>query len=641
LEINVLVIRQFYHKKENQKYQNYRLHKRVFNKEIKFISAIISSITNNKRENMSKKTINWDLSNLFKSISDPKISTILTKSKKDALAFQKKYKGKIKSLSSKELANSFSALEKMLSPIYKVSQFASLSQSTDVMNDKIKVLVNTIDEVESEVSNNILFFDLELGELSQSKIDAHVKAKELKNFAYSVKRSKETAKYNLSEKEEQLSNLKDLTGCDAFKKLYEELTASFEFEFKVDGEKKTMTGSELRALRVHKNPKIRREAMKLFYSRYEDNKLVLTHTYNNIIKEYNIERKLRGYKSPITVKNIGNDLDDKVIDVLHDITTESNKLVQEYYKLKKKILKLDKMTLADIYAPLPKNDTKYTYEEAKTIVLDSFKRFDKDFYDMAQTMFKEKRVDVYVNKGKRGGAFCSSSTPDVNPYVLLNFLGKPRDVSTLAHEFGHAIHAMLSQKQSLFNYHAILPLCETASIFCEMLVTDKIKASLKTKKEKINFLTEKLEDIFATSHRQNMFSRFERRTHVKLTDGIMSTEELCDVYKQELKLLFGNAVEIPEEYKWEWSTIPHIYEWPFYVYSYNFGNLLVFALYQKYLEEGEPFIPKLKAFLSSGSIVNPKVLCELVGADITKKEFWEKSVTYIESLVNELKELCK
>ncbi|RAP38893.1 peptidase M3 [Candidatus Marinamargulisbacteria bacterium SCGC AAA071-K20] len=605
------------------------------------ISVIIKLNKITKGFAMSKKTINWDLSNLFKSITDPKIATILTKVKKDSLSFQKKYKGNIKSLSSKELATSYKDLEKMLTPFYRVSQFASLTQSTDVVNDKIKVLVNTIDEVESEVSNSILFFDLELGQLSQAKINAHIKAKELKNFAYSVKRSKETAQYNLTEKEEQLSNLKDLTGSDAFKRLYEELTSSFEFDFKVDGKKKTMTGSELRALRLHKDPKVRRDAMKLFYSRYEDNKLVLTHTYNNVIKEFNIERKLRGYKSPITVKNIGNDLDDKVIDVLHDITTESNKLVQEYYKIKKKILKLDDMTLADIYAPMSQSESKYTYDQAKTMVLDSFKRFDKDFYDMAQTMFKEKRVDVYVKKGKRGGAFCSSSTPDVNPYVLLNFLGKPRDVATLAHEFGHAIHAMLSQKQSLFNYHAILPLCETASVFCEMLVTDNLKSTLKTKKEKINLLTDKLEDIFATSHRQNMFSRFERITHEKLTDGIMSTDELCDTYKKELKLMFGNSVKIPEEYKWEWSTIPHIYESQFYVYSYNFGNLLVFALYQKYLEEGQSFIPKLKVFLSSGSIDDPKVLCDLVGADITKKAFWQKSITYIESQVNELKELCK
>ena len=502
-------------------------------------------------KNMTKKEINWNLSDLFKTISDPKIQTIIRKVQKDSSDFQKNYKEKIKNLSSKELAIAYKTLEKILSPLYKVSQFASLSQSTDIANNKIKALVNQIDEVESSVSNTILFFDLELGKLPQSKINAHLKSKELKNFAYSIKRSKETEKYNLSEKEEQLSNLKDLTGSEAFKKLYEELTSSFEFEFKVAGKKKKMTGSELRALRLDKDPKVRRAAMKLFYSRYEENKLVLTHTFNNIIKEFNIERKLRGYKTPISVKNIGNDLDDKVIDILHEITTESNTLVQEYYKIKKRILKLKEMTLADIYAPIPKNEKKYTYEEAQTIVLDSFKRFDKDFHKMAQSMFKEKRVDVYVKKGKRGGAFCSSSTPDINPYVLLNFLGKPRDVSTLAHEFGHAIHAMLSQKQSLFNYHAILPLCETASVFCEMLVTDHLKSTLKTKTEKISLLTDKLEDIFATSHRQNMFSTFEKTSHQKLTDGIMSTDELCNSYKKELKNMFGSSVKIPEEYKWE------------------------------------------------------------------------------------------
>ena len=590
---------------------------------------------------MAEKTINWDLSDLFQSITDPKIKKILKQSLKEAKNFQEEFKGKVKNLSSQELANTYIKLETFLTPLYKVSQFSSLSQSTDVSNDDIKRLEDEISDISSKVSNYILFFDLELGELSEKDIEKHCSAPVLENYAYSIKRSKETASYNLSEKEEQLSNLKDLTGSDAFKKLYEELTAGFEFEFKVDGKTKKMTGSELRALRLHKDAKVRREAMKLFYSRYEENKLVLTHIYNNVIKEFNIERKLRGYKSPISVKNIGNDLSDKVIDVLHEITTESNSLVQEYYKIKKKILNLKELTLADIYAPMPKSEKTYSYKEAQEIVLNSFKQFDTSFYDMAKTMFDEKRVDVFVKKGKRGGAFCSSSTPDVNPYVLLNFLGKPRDISTLAHEFGHAIHAMLSQKQTLFNYHAILPLCETASVFCEMIVTDKLKKTLSSKQEKIALLTDKLEDIFATSHRQNMFSRFERVTHEKLSDGIMSTDELCETYTNELKTMFGNAVKIPDEYKWEWSTIPHIFEWPFYVYSYNFGNLLVFALYQKYLEEGDSFIPKLKEFLASGSVRSPQELCKIVDADITKKAFWKKSITYIESQLNELKELCK
>jgi oligoendopeptidase F len=219
-------------------------------------------------------------------------------------------------------------------------------------------------------------------------------------------------------------------------------------------------------------------------------------------------------------------------------------------------------------------------------------------------------------------------------------MAKPRDVSTMAHELGHAIHDMLSaQKQTLINFHPILPLAETASVFAEMLVTDQLLKTETSKAAKIALLTDKLEDIFATSHRQNMFSRFEMVTHKEISGRLLDANELCELYTKELKLMFGKSISYPKEYQWEWSTIPHIFESPFYVHSYNFGNLLVMALYQQYLEEGKSFIPKYKALLSMGSAARPIEITQIVGADINDEKFWQKSIMYIESLLNQLKEL--
>jgi len=590
-------------------------------------------------KNTGAENTHWDLSDLFDSIEDQRIHDTLKQAQHDAKEFQKQFKGRVATLSPEILKHALQSLEALLVPLYKVSQYCSLKLSTDISNNEIKSLDSTIDRVQSEISNDILFFYLELGKIDEEQLHKYTTSKDLENYTYFIKRQKETARYNLTEKEEQCINLKDLSGVDAFQKLYEELTSSFSFEFEVDGDLKKMNGSQLRALRLHKDQDVRQRAMKVFFKKYEENELVLTTIYNNVLKDFGTEKKMRGYESAISRRNVGNDLSDEAVQALHNVTTESYKLVHRYYKLKKKILGLDSLTLADIYAPIPSQARFYSYDEAKDIVLEGFKSFDEEFYGFALDMFNENRIDAPPSQSKRGGAFCSASTPDVKPYVLLNYLGQQRDVSTMAHELGHAIHDLYACEQTLLNFHPILPLAETASVFSEMIITDLLRKKETDKESRIALLTDKLEDIFATSHRQNMFSRFEMETHKRISDSIMSSEDLCTLYKEELSLMFGDSVELSDEYKWEWSAIPHIFEWCFYVYAYNFGNLLVMALYQQYLEEGDSFIPKLKDVLRMGSFSSPEEITAIVGADITSEDFWRKSLTYIESLIDELEEL--
>lgn len=587
------------------------------------------------------ESVKWKLNDLFLGLNDKALLKILESSEKNALEFSKKYKGKLAALSAKKLAEAYHELETLLTPIYKAAQYIHLEYAIDTADSQIKQMVSRIDEVESKVSNALVFFDLEVSAFSKEHISVLKKNSDLAPYHYEIEQQVKTAKHNLSEAEEKLGTLKNLTGSNAWKKLYSELTSSFEFEFKLDGKVQKMNGSQLRALRQHPNKKVRRDAMKLFYSRYEEHQLILGHIYYNIVKSYSIEKDLRGYKSAISIKNTHNDLPDAIIETLHNVTTKSNTLVQRYYKLKKKILKLPDLTLADIYAPLPKSDRKFSYTEAKELVLEGFKAFDDEFYTIAKHMFDNQRVHAPVQPKKRGGAFCSGSTPDVYPYVMLNFLGQPRDVATIAHELGHAIHDVLASKQTLFSYHPILPLAETASVFAEMIITDKLLKSESSKSAKISLLTDKLEDIFATSHRQNMFSNFEMACHQRLANEQIDAAELSKMYTKELKSMFGKSVTYTPEYQWEWATIPHIHESPFYVYAYNFGNLLVFALYQQYLTQGKSFIPKLKTLLASGSCKSPVDICKQAGIDIKKDTFWQQSIDYIESLIKELESLLK
>ena len=585
------------------------------------------------------ESIRWDLSDLFSGLDDPSIDSTLTAAKQAAESFSSTYKGHVASLHSADLRQAYDDLQSLMAPMYKLSQYSHLVYSVDTSNEAAQKLVARVEEASSHLSNEILFFKLEVAKLPVATLQQHLASEELIAYRYNLARAKDLERYQLTEKEEQLSNLKDLVGANAFQQLYSELTASFEFEFTYDGKTETLNGSQLRALRQHENPTVRREAMKLFFDRYKDNKIVISKVFNTVLKDHALEKNLRGYTSDIGMMNIHNDLSDETIAILHDVTTESNTLVQRYYRLKKKLLKLDEMTLADIYAPMPETSQTFTYDEAKTIVLDGFKSFDDEFYRLAKHMFDDNRIDAPVEPKKRGGAYCSSSTTDLDPYVFLNFLGRARDVSTMAHELGHAIHAMLCKDLPLINSHAILPLCETASVFSEMVITDKLLNELDSDADKVALLTDKLEDMFATSHRQNMFSTFEMAAHAAIDKATQSPEELCVIYKTKLEAMFGDAVSIPEEYHWEWATIPHFIDVPFYVYAYNFGNLLVMALYQQYKSEGPSFIPKLKTMLSLGKSVSPIEICEAVGVDITNRAFWAQSVAYIESLITQLEEL--
>ncbi|MBN1595586.1 M3 family oligoendopeptidase [candidate division FCPU426 bacterium] len=593
----------------------------------------------NSARTVETDDIRWDLNDLFMSLNDSRIQATLEEARTRTTAFAAAYKGKIANLSSAALHTALLELESILDRLGRLGEYANLVYAVDTGNDQVKAFEMKIRETCTDINNQLVFFDLELGRMEEALIRQHEKHPALHRYSYYLHRRAETAKYQLTEREEQLANIKDLTGSQAFTNLYEDLTAAFQCEFDLDGKTMTLTGEELRALRQHPEAEVRRRAMRTFLHAYREQRLVIASVFNHVIKDYNLERKWRGYPSPISVQNIRNNLDEATVRILHEATTASYDLVQNYYRLKARMIKLPDMTLADIYAPLPETRLAYSWPEAKKMVLAAFRGYDEDFYLKARSMFTEQRMDTAVRPGKRGGAFCSSAVPEIKPYILLNYQGRLRDVATMAHELGHAVHAMYSREQNLLNFHAILPLAETASIFAEMLLTDYLLQQEQDAAVKRALLASKLEEIFATSHRQNMFSRFEIAVHDRLGEGLLSADALCEIYRQELKLMFADAVQIPDEYAWEWATIPHMVAVPFYVYAYNFANLLVMSLFQQYQEEGGDFIPKFRKMLAQGSSASPGEITAIVGADINHPSFWQKGIQAIAKWVKELERL--
>ena len=287
---------------------------------------------------------------------------------------------------------------------------------------------------------------------------------------------------------------------------------------------------------------------------------------------------------------------------------------------------------------MTKADKRFSYEEAVALTFEAFDRFDQVFASKARRVFDEKHVDSEVRKGKMGGAFCSTILPELTPWVLLNYQGKSEDVSTMAHELGHAVHSMMAEEHTLYTQHACLPLAETASTFGEMTLTDLMLERESDPAVKEDILFGQLDDAFATILRQIYFAIFERTAHEKIIQDA-SVDELSELYLENLKEEFGDAVEVSDEFKYEWVSIPHIYGTPFYVYAYAFGQLLVFALYKRYQEEGESFKPKYLRILSAGGSIAPVELLAEAGLDVTKAEFWQGGYDIIAGMVKRLEAL--
>jgi oligoendopeptidase F len=376
---------------------------------------------------------------------------------------------------------------------------------------------------------------------------------------------------------------------------------------------------------------------------YKKNSGVLGEIYQNIVMQWRDEAiSMRGYSSPISVRNIANNLDDVTDDALLAACRKNVTIFHDYFMEKSKMLGMKKLHRYHLYAPISSrvsDSKKFTYGKAVQTVLDSFGNFDPQFRSMAERVFAERHVDSEIRKAKRGGAFCYSVTPKMAPYVLLNFDGLSRDVSTLAHEFGHAIHSMLSSDMPLMVFHAPLPLAETASVFAEMLLNEKLAEKMSKKEQRI-LLAEQIDNLYATIIRQAYFTLFEINAHKAIGENNATTDVVARIYMDNLKEQFGTSITISPDFEWEWVYIPHFYHTPFYTYAYSFGNLLVLSLYKQYKLEGASFVPKYFRILSAGGSRKPEELLMQADIDISREEFWQQGFDYILEMIEQLKALA-
>jgi oligoendopeptidase F len=582
----------------------------------------------------------WDLSDLYPTPQDPAFFSDLDRSLEKAKAFQERCRNaEIAALSPLDFLQVLKEYESILEESLKPYLYASLLFAEDSQKMEYKSLLQKGKEHWNEVENQLLFFRLALTRLPDSRRLELLSYPPLQNYRHALEFLHRFDSFTLKEKEEEILNRKNMTGRSAFTTLFDEFTGGFIFPLNVQGEDKELTGSEMLALLYSPDRDLRERAFRTFLSHHGRNSLVLTAIFNALVLDHRVEDDLRGYRGPMHRPHLENEIRPETVELMMGVTESFYPLAQEYFQLKACLLGLPKLKNCDVFAPLPGSLREMSFPEAKALLLKSFSRFHPRFGRIAREFFDGRWVDAQIRRGKHGGAFCSGLTPSLHPYILLNFTGNLRDALTLAHEMGHGIHFYLARKQELLNFDPPLTLAETASVFGEMIMVQGLLeegGSLETRQA---LLCTEIEDIIATVFRQNVLTRFEQKAHDRRRDHLLAAEEIGDLWWQENGKLFGKTVEMLPEYRWGWSYISHFIHSRFYCYSYIFGELVVLTLYEKYLEEGESFIPAFIQLLESGGSGSPDNLLSSMGLDINRADFWERGFKVVRNLIDELKSL--
>lgn len=586
-------------------------------------------------------TVSWNLSDLFKGIDDPAIDKCLDDTLARAKAFAERYRGEIDSdsLTAQTLLEAIKEFEVIAANETKVGSYAALVFSADTSKPEHGALMQHVQERETEISLELIFFDLELMAAKPEIIDSILKDPILADYRHFVHAARLFREHRLAESEEKILEEKANTGSRAFERLFDEMLSAIEFKITLDGEEKTLTEPEILALMRDPDREIRKTAAESLTKGLVDNGRLLTFIFNTLVYDKSIDDRLRRYEYPEQARNLSNELDRETVETVISTCVEYYPLVSRYYLTKRDILGYDKLYHYDRYAPLFEAKKQFSFDEARSMVLDSFGRFSDEMKKTAEEFFINSWIDAGPRKGKRGGAFCMYVTPDLHPYVLLSYLNRQDDIMTLGHELGHGVHASLARHQSLVNFSSALPVAELASTFGEMLVFESLvsKADLD---DKLALYAEKIEGVFATIFRQAAMYRFEQELHRSRREmGELTREEIGDIWQHNIQAMFGDSVEMGEEHANWWMYVSHFIGSPFYVYAYSFGELLVMALYSMYKREGASFVPKYLEMLKTGGACAPAELLGRVGIDISDPEFWRGGMKVVDGLIRDFEKL--
>jgi oligoendopeptidase F len=585
--------------------------------------------------------VSWDLSHLYAGPDDPRIDADLDVGLADAKRFADAYRGRVGALGAADLVAATDELEKLFERTGRAAVYSHLLFAGDTADPKHGALLQHVQERGTEIQNQVLFFELEWLAVDDEAAATLLDDPELAPRRHWLASSRRYRPHVLSEPEERVLEEKANTGARAFGRLFDELLAAMRFTVRHDGGEREMGEEEVLSLLYAPDRDERRAAAAALTEGLRSNARPLAFIFNTLVQDKAVDDRLRSYSAPIASRNLANEIADRSVDSLISTCVEGYPLVQRYYRLKARLLGLERLEDYDRYAPLAGAEGKRSFDDARRIVLEAYRDFSPEMADVARRFFDERWIDAELRPGKRGGAFCASTVPAVHPYVFLNYTGNLRDVMTVAHELGHGVHQYMARGRGLFEQDTPLTTAETASVFGEMLVFRRLLAEEQDPKVRLSLLCGKLEDAFATVFRQVAMTRFEQTLHeARRSEGELAIERVNELWMEANRPMFGDSVQLTDDYAWWWLYIPHFVHSPFYCYAYAYGELLVLALIARYDAEGEAFVPRYLELLAAGGSDTPDALLARIGLDVADPGFWAGGVRLLEQMLAEAEALA-
>ncbi|HEY6396026.1 MAG TPA: M3 family oligoendopeptidase [Solirubrobacteraceae bacterium] len=579
----------------------------------------------------------WELSPLIGGEDQSAVERMLEQATEQASRFAAAYAGKVGDLDSPALAAAMRELEQINDLVGRVASYASLRFATDTADPSRGALLQLVQERATEIETKILFFELEWAALDEARAQELLRSPELEFCRHYLRSARRYRPHLLSESEEKLLAEKSISSQSAWGRLFGELAAALRVA--LDEQELTLDVALSRLQSPDRDA--RRTAAEAVSTALEPGLRTRSFIYNTLVYDKSVEDRLRNYPHWLASRNLANETSDDSVSALVEAVRRRYDIPQRWYALKAKLLGVPRLADYDRAAPVLSEDITFSFAEARELVLETYDAFSPEAGRVARRFFDEHWIDAPARPHKRGGAFCAYTVPSVHPYVLLNFTARRRDVLTMAHELGHGLHAALAQPQGVFHQSTPLTLAETASVFGETLVFERLLAAAGSDEQRLGLLAERIDGAIATVFRQMAMNRFEHLVHThRRSDGELSADRVSELWTETQAELFGESVETTDGYRMWWSYVPHFITTPGYVYAYAYGQLLALSVYGRYREQGESFVPRYLELLACGGSRSPEELAAIVGIDLADPGFWDAGLALIDAQLAEAERLA-
>jgi oligoendopeptidase F len=579
----------------------------------------------------------WDLSDLYESGDDPRLEGNVKEAEQAAAAFRDAYHGRVAELDAPMLAEAIAERERIESIFTRAIYYAHLLFSTDMADPARGALIARLTEQAAALDTQLLFFGLELADLDDEQAEALLADEALAHWRHWLRSVRKYRPYVLTEPEEKILTEKSVSGVSAWSRLHEELLGALKVD--LDGERIGFEEAMSKLYSADRDQ--RRRASEAVTEALAPGLRTRAFIFNAIVLDKSVDDRLRGYPTWLTARNLANDTTDEAVQALVDATVSRYDVVQRYYRLKARMLDLDRLAFYDRMAPIGEDAGKVAWDEARQLVLEAYADFSPEVGDVVERFFSESWIDAPVRENKRPGAFCATNVPGVHPYVLMNYTGERRSVLTLAHELGHGLHGVLAQPLGLFNASTPLTTSETASVFGEALTFKRLLALEEDPLKRLNLLAGRIEDSIATVFRQIAMNRFEDAVHTERRGkGELSVERLEELWLESQSALFADSVDVDGYGTW-WSYVGHFLSSPGYVYAYAYGCLFALSVFRRYEIEGDAIVEPYLDVLRAGGSRPPEELARIVGLDLTDPGIWEGGIDALAEDLDEAESLAQ